>query len=112
MVDLVSYPSQAWQADRRHKEKTMGQKQLLFHFDPVLAPNPGLPAAPTMQECAELVDSKNPISPFHNFVGQEPAKKKMGRVLLNALQRPNHCANDVSWLLTGPSSVEIGRAHV
>ena len=83
----------------------MGQKQLLFHFDSVLAPNPGLPPAPTMQECAQIVNSNNPESPFHKFVGQDFAKKKMGRVLLNALQRPNHCAADVSWLLTGPSSV-------
>lgn len=83
----------------------MGQKQLLFHYDPVLAPISGLPPAPTMQECVELINPNNPASPFHNFVGQEPAKKKMGRVLLNALQRPNHCASDVSWLLTGPSSV-------
>lgn len=83
----------------------MGQKQLLFHFDPVLAPNSSLPPAPTMEECAEIINSDNPASPFHNFVGQIPAKKKMGRVLLNALQRHNHCASDVSWLLTGPSSV-------
>jgi MoxR-like ATPase len=83
----------------------MGQKQLLFHFDPVLAPNPGLPPAPTMQECLELINPENSKSPFYNFVGQDFAKKKMGRVLLNALQKPNHCASDVSWLLTGPSSV-------
>jgi Holliday junction resolvasome RuvABC ATP-dependent DNA helicase subunit len=83
----------------------MAQKQLLFHYDPILAPNPSLPPAPTVQECAELVNPNNPASMFHNFVGQQLAKKKMGRVLLNALQRPNHCAADVSWLLTGPSSV-------
>jgi Holliday junction resolvasome RuvABC ATP-dependent DNA helicase subunit len=83
----------------------MGQKQLLFHYDPVLAPNPSLPAAPTIEECVALIDSNNPSSPFSSYVGQEFAKKKMARVLLNALQKPNHCASDVAWLLSGPSSV-------
>ncbi len=83
----------------------MGQKQLLFHYDPVFAPNRSLPAAPSMEECMEMINPSNPACPFHSFVGQDFAKKKMGRALLNALQRPNHCANDVSWLLTGPSSV-------
>lgn len=83
----------------------MGQKQLIFHFDPIHAPKPELPSAPTIAECMELVNPANPASHFHKFVGQDFAKKKMGRVLLNALQRYNHCAADVSWLLTGPSSV-------
>lgn len=83
----------------------MGQKQLLFHFDPVLAPNSSLPPAPSIKECLKLINSNNPDSPFSKYVGQEPAKRKMGRVLLSALQKPNHCASDVSWLLTGPSSV-------
>jgi Holliday junction resolvasome RuvABC ATP-dependent DNA helicase subunit len=83
----------------------MAQKQLLFHYDPILAPNPSLPPAPTVEECAALIDAKNPSSPFHGYIGQEFAKKKMGRVLLNALQKPNHCASDVAWLLSGPSSV-------
>jgi Holliday junction resolvasome RuvABC ATP-dependent DNA helicase subunit len=83
----------------------MGQKQLLFHYDPVLAPNPSLPAPPSMKECIKLIDHTNPDSPFSKYVGQDSAKRKMGRVLLSALQKPNHCAADVSWLLTGPSSV-------
>jgi hypothetical protein len=57
----------------------MGQKQLLFHYDPVLAPNPSLPAAPTIEECIALIDSNNPASPFNSYVGQEFAKKKMAR---------------------------------
>jgi Holliday junction resolvasome RuvABC ATP-dependent DNA helicase subunit len=83
----------------------MGQKQLIFHFDPIHAPKPDLPPAPTLAECMEMVNPNNPSSHFHKFVGQDFAKKKMGRVLLNALQRFNHCASDVSWMLTGPSSV-------
>ena len=88
-----------------HREFIMAQKQLLFHYDPVHAPFDGLPPAPSMKECLKMIDPKNPKSPFSNYVGQEAAKRKMGRVLLNALQKPNHCASDVSWLLTGPSSV-------
>lgn len=83
----------------------MGQKQLIFHFDEVHANKPSLPPAPSVDECIEMVNPDNPSCPFKNFVGQDFAKKKMGRVLINALQRFNHCAADVSWLLTGPSSV-------
>ena len=49
----------------------MAQKQLLFHYDPILAPNPSLPAPPSMKECIKLIDPTNPDSPFSKYVGQD-----------------------------------------
>lgn len=83
----------------------MKQPQFVFHQDPKWAKDPSLPQTPSLEDCIHKLSPINPDCLFNQYVGQESAKKKMSRVLIGALQRYNHQASDVSWLLTGPSSV-------
>ena len=83
----------------------MKQPQFVFHQDAKWAKEPHLPKAPTLEDCVHRLSPMNPECLFNQYVGQESAKKKMARVLISSLQKYNHQASDVSWLLTGPSSV-------
>jgi len=44
-------------------------------------------------------------SPFNKLVGQEAAKKKLGRAAVDALLQPDRCCAVTNYLVTGPSSV-------
>lgn len=83
----------------------MKQPQFVFHQDPKWAKDSSLAVAPSLEDCVHRLNPANPDCLFNQYVGQESAKKKLSRVLISALQRYNHQASDVSWLLTGPSSV-------
>ena len=83
----------------------MGQRRMVFFHDPRVPATAGAPKAPTLQEVRWAVDSNNPNSPFSKMVGQFAAKKKLGRAAIDALLRYDHCCKDISFLLTGPSSV-------
>ena len=83
----------------------MKQPQFVFHKDAKYATEPHLPEKPSLQQCLEKVSPDNPNCMLNKYVGQTSAKRKMARVLVSALQRYNHQANEVNWLLTGPSSV-------
>lgn len=84
----------------------MRQRVIAFHSDPVLGIlGTSLPKCPTIQKVRWACDSGNPESPFWRMVGQEAAKKKLGRAAVNALMRYDHRCRDIAWLLTGPSSV-------
>lgn len=83
----------------------MKQPQFVFHQDEKNCNDSRKPKPPTLEDCLWQINPDNHRCLFNNYVGQESAKKKMGRVLVSALQKYNHEASEVSWLLTGPSSV-------
>lgn len=57
-----------------------------------------------LNKFSQLVDPDNPISEFNKFVGNRKALKKLSVVAYNALQRDNHCCNDIYFSLVGPPS--------
>ncbi len=79
--------------------------QLYFHRDSNIPETSNLPDPPSLKERLWTVDPNNMYSPFYNYVGQDHAKTKMGRSIAVALEKANHVCRDISWLLTGPSSV-------
>ena len=79
--------------------------ELYFHYDESILETKGLPPCPSLEERLWKVNPENLESPFYDYVGQDHAKTKMGRSIAVALERPNHLCRDISWLLTGPSSV-------
>lgn len=84
----------------------MRQRIIAFHRDPILRDSGAhLPAAPSLKECRWLCDATNTDSPFHRMVGQDAAKRKLGRAAVHALMRYDHRCREIAWLLTGPSSV-------
>jgi Holliday junction resolvasome RuvABC ATP-dependent DNA helicase subunit len=84
----------------------MNQRFVCFHRDPELGEaGAHLPKAPSLQQARWKVDSTNPESPFHRMVGQDAAKRKLGRAAVHALMQYDHCCREIAWLLTGPSSV-------
>ena len=80
-------------------------KELYFHHDVSIPETSHLPSCPTLQQRLWTVNPNNLHSEFYMYVGQDHAKLKMGRAIAVALEKPNHVCRDISWLLTGPSSV-------
>ena len=60
--------------------------------------------APTKEEKLWLINRNNPESPFHKFVGNEKAVKKMQTTAFTALGRANHVMNELAFSIFGPSS--------
>jgi len=58
-------------------------------------------------ELVSSLEARNTIQTVFSskIVGQEAAKRKLGRAAMNAFNNELHLCRDVSWLLTGPSSV-------
>jgi len=87
------------------QEKETFVSELLFHYDSQIPETHHLPPCPSLRDRLWAVSPTNIDSPFYNYVGQDYAKLKMGRAIAIALEKPNHVCRDISWLLTGPSSV-------
>lgn len=83
----------------------MGQRRMVFFHDPRVPVTAGFPKAPSLHDVRWKVDSSNPNSPFHKMIGQASAKKKLARAAIDALLRYDHVCKDISFLITGPSSV-------
>ena len=60
--------------------------------------------APTEEEKLVLVDRKAKESPFHKFVGNDKAVKKLQVAAYHALGHPNHMMRDLSFSIFGPAS--------
>jgi Holliday junction resolvasome RuvABC ATP-dependent DNA helicase subunit len=79
--------------------------RLYFHYQEDIEETHNLPAPPSLEQRLWLVNPDNPTSPFYSYVGQPHAKTKLGRAVAVALSKPDHLCREISWLLTGPSSV-------
>ena len=59
---------------------------------------------PSHEEKKWMVSRANPLSPFHAFVGNEKAVKKLQIVAYDALGRDNHLCNEMAFSIFGPPS--------
>lgn len=79
----------------------MKQRRKIFFSDPEYPATMGLGVAkPSLDEVKQRVQAG-----FQQIVGQDHAKRKLGRAAVNALLRFDHNCGDINFLVTGPSSV-------
>jgi Holliday junction resolvasome RuvABC ATP-dependent DNA helicase subunit len=79
------------------------QKQFLFHRDDALPFTHHLKAAPSLELREWRTNPINKHCPFHKFIGNGKAIKKLRRALGRALGRYNHVCNEFAWFFTGPA---------
>lgn len=78
--------------------KAQIQKKLIFF--PQNGPNPF-----SKEYLKQYCDPADPICPFHRFVGNTKAVKRLCRAIFAAMNRYDHVANDHNFALIGPASV-------
>lgn len=60
--------------------------------------------APNAETRKVWVDSRNPVNPFHKYIGNEIAVRRLCRAAYAGLGRYNRCCSDVAFALLGPAS--------
>lgn len=76
------------------------QQELVFFGDRHSSGND----APTDEWKMSKLNRENPESPFHKFIGNEPAVRKMTAAAFTALGRENHLMRELAFSIFGPSS--------
>lgn len=76
------------------------QKQRIFFGDS----DPFCRDEPTHEEKLWLISQSNPDSPFHNFIGNDAALKKIQVAAYTALGNPYHTMREMFFSIFGPSS--------
>ncbi len=59
---------------------------------------------PPLEQRRWKVDPTNPACPYHSFVGNAKAKKRLARISCAALENFNHCCRELAIALIGPPS--------